>query len=398
VDLARVRLIDRLIGGVLCAVLDASRRILGRREESTGSSPKKILFIELSEIGAAILAEPALRHVRRSWPEAEIYFWIFAENADVLRVQGLVDPEKVFLIRSRSVWTVMVDALAGLRRVRREGIDAVVDLELFSRITAILSFLTGASQRTGFDRHEMEGLYRGKLQTRAVLYNPYRHISANFIALVEALKRPADEAPHLKAPSAIIETSVPRAPGLDSYRDAMSARLSARLPGFDRRKGFICLHADFESRLPIRNWPMPRYRELADRLLALDGVFVAWVGKIRGDGNGTPAHARSVDLSGETTLEELLGTLDLATAVVSHDSGVVHPATLTRAAVVALYGPETPSLYGPLTEDKTVFYENFACSPCLSAFNHRTSTCRDNACVRAIGVDAVFEAVRKRLY
>lgn len=394
-NLARAKRIDRLVGSVLCFAASLASRLLPRSEPV--EAPKKVLFIELSEIGAAILAEPALRRVRELWPEAEIHFWIFAENAEILRVQGLVDPEKIFVIRSRGVWTVVVDALRGLLRVRRAGIDAVIDLELFSRVTALLSFLTGAPRRSGFDRHEMEGLYRGALQTRPVLYNPYRHISANFLALVEALERPAGESPHLKAASLPVPTRVPRAPGLSAHRAAMTARLSAALPGFEARKAFVCLHADFESRLPLRDWPLERYRELADRLLELDGVFVGWVGKNRGPGAPGAPHPRRVDLAGETTLEELLGALDLAAALVSHDSGVVHLATMTRTSVIALFGPETPSLYGPLAEDKTVFYENFACSPCLSAFNHRTSTCAYNACVRAIGVDAVFEAVRRRL-
>jgi hypothetical protein len=32
-----------------------------------------------------------------------------------------------------------------------------------------------------------------------------------------------------------------------------------------------------------------------------------------------------------------------------------------------------------------------ACSPCVSAANHRKTPCSDNACMRAISVDQVLE-------
>ncbi|HFQ88757.1 MAG TPA: hypothetical protein ENK27_01660, partial [Desulfobulbus sp.] len=35
-----------------------------------------------------------------------------------------------------------------------------------------------------------------------------------------------------------------------------------------------------------------------------------------------------------------------------------------------------------------------ACSPCVSAANHRKTPCTDNRCLQAITVDQVFAAIR----
>ena len=77
--------------------------------------------------------------------------------------------------------------IAFLFWMRRKNIDTVLDLELFSRITALLTGLSGADRRVGFHRFHNEGLYRGEMLTHRVAYNPHIHISKNLISLVEAL-------------------------------------------------------------------------------------------------------------------------------------------------------------------------------------------------------------------
>jgi len=73
----------------------------------------------------------------------------------------------------------------------------------------------------------------------------------------------------------------------------------------------------------------------------------------------------------------------------------VHLASLTEINIIALFGPEAPLLYKPLSDKSIILYKDFACSPCLSAYNYRSSACKDNICLRAITVDEVYnQAVR----
>jgi len=57
-----------------------------------------------------------------------------------------------------------------------------------------------------------------------------------------------------------------------------------------------------------------------------------------------------------------------------------------------LFGPESPAIFAPVGKDTRVVYSDYPCSPCLSAFNHRNSSCRDNHCLKNITVEQVYEA------
>ena len=76
--------------------------------------------------------------------------------------------------------------------------------------------------------------------------------------------------------------------------------------------------------------------------------------------------------------------------MVTNDSGPGHFSSVTRLHTVVLFGPETPALYGSLGKSIPIT-ANLACSPCVSAANHRKTPCTDNACMRAIRVDDVLE-------
>ena len=106
---------------------------------------------------------------------------------------------------------------------------------------------------------------------------------------------------------------------------------------------------------------------------------------------------RCINFAGKTTFTELLALYYISDVLVTNDSGPVHFSTLTDIKTFAFFGPETPRLYGPLGDNCFVFYSNYACSPCISAFNHRKSACNDNKCLKVISVQEVYKKVQKEI-
>ena len=106
---------------------------------------------------------------------------------------------------------------------------------------------------------------------------------------------------------------------------------------------------------------------------------------------------RLVNFTGKTSLGELIELFNLADVLVTNDSGPAHFATLTGIHVVVFFGPETPQLYRPLTDRCTVMYSEFACSPCVSAFNQRRSVCTNNRCLQTISVEQVHATIAEIL-
>jgi ADP-heptose:LPS heptosyltransferase len=396
-----MRRIDRLAGVPLCflATLIVKLRDLLRHQRRP---IRRILFIELSEMGSTILADPALRKARER-AGAELYFAIFSQNADSLAFTGTIEQRNVFTIRSDSLWRLAFDTLSFLLWTRRNGIDTVVDLELFSRFTGLLTGLCGADRRVGFYRFHNEGLYRGEMLTHRVAYNPHIHIAKNFIALIDALTSATPTVPYSKTLIGDDELTIAAEPPNAATREAVEAQVAALVSGRDlSRLRLVLVNPNASNLLPQRRWMPERYAELIRRILAAyDDALVLITGapSERAEAEQLAAQCaseRCIAFAGHTKLTDLPALYAMANLMISNDSGPAHFAAACGLPTIVLFGPETPNLYRPLGT-ATAIYAGLACSPCVSASNHRKSACTDNVCMQAIGVEQVFQAVESAL-
>jgi ADP-heptose:LPS heptosyltransferase len=293
-------------------------------------------------------------------------------------------------------------ALRAVRRMRRLRIDATIDLEFFARSSAALSLLSGARRRVGFHAFGGEGPYRGNLMTHRLRINPHLHTSETFRLMVEALMQDPKALPTFGLVPPDVDDAPPTfAPGPDEVTAAR--RLVAEAAGTDRFEPLVLLNANCSDILPLRAWPSDRYVDLARRLLdRFPDLHVAMTGA---PSEAEPVRAlvaevaseRCFCLAGRTTLRELLVAYTLAELLVTNDSGPAHFATLTPIDVITLFGPEHPALFAARSPRNHVLFAGLACSPCVSALNNRTSTCRDNVCLQRIEVETVFDLACRRL-
>jgi ADP-heptose:LPS heptosyltransferase len=400
-----MRWVDFWAGVPVCfilSVLSFIGKLLRTRRPGERFKPRRILFIELSEMGSTILAYGAMKKAKERLG-AEVFFLIFQENAESVRLLDIVPEANVLTIRSRSIWTFLADTLAVVLKMRSLEIDAVIDLELFSRFPSILCWLSGAKAIVGFYRYEMEGLYRGTFQTYRVSYNPYYHISRNFVALVDALEAEPGGEPLLKKEVDTADTACAKLVSAADERKSILAKLRQHNPAIREGSKLVLLNPGASQFLPIRKWPVESYSELVRHILALPDAFVVIIG-VRSDSIEAKAICRAigdprcVDFTGQTAnLKELVDLFNVATALVTNDSGPAHFASLTDIRNVVLFGPETPVLYGPLGEHCVCLYAGLACSPCVSAYNHRKTRCTDNQCLKQITPAQVLEALRPSL-
>ena len=156
-----MRRIDRLAGVPLCAAATLLLRLVDLIRPRTPRPVRRILFVELSEMGT----EPAMRKARTQL-SAELFFVIFARNVGSLQLLGTFPPDNIFTVSDRSIFALARDTLSFLCWARREGIDTVVDFELFSRFTALLVRTSGADRRAGLYRFRNE---RGFIAVRCSL-------------------------------------------------------------------------------------------------------------------------------------------------------------------------------------------------------------------------------------
>ena len=192
-----MRRIDYYLGVPLCFLGTFCHKALELLDRRGRKPLRNVLFIELSEMGSAILVDPAMRKLQKK-SGANIYFAIFKKNKPSLDLLKTVPNENIYSIREGNLLFFVLDTLKFFFWTRKRKIDAVIDLELFSRFTALLTGFSGAPYKIGFHAYFNEGLYRGNFLSHKVAYNPHIHIAKNFIAMVNALLAPEKEVPYSK--------------------------------------------------------------------------------------------------------------------------------------------------------------------------------------------------------
>ena len=402
----RVRLmqiIDYWVGVPLCFLLTAWNSLLGFfRKREFSFTPQKILFIELSEMGSAILAYSMLVQAQRRFPQAQLYFLIFKRNRESCEILDLLPKENILVVDDRNFVRFAISTLRMVFRLHQLKIDTAVDLELFSRCTALITYLSGARNRVGFHRATNEGLYRGKLLTHEVPYNPHMHIAFNFLALLAAISADPREVPLVKKDLRDELIALPKLNITTAESEEIRTLLLQENQALAPDQPLLILNPDPGDALPLRGWPLERFAESAKLILA---EYPASVAVVTGLARSKPyalalqkslGPERCLDLTGKTaTLRSVVALFSCAKLLLTNDSGPAHLAALADIDAVVLFGPETPALYGPLSDKAVTLFAHYSCSPCLSALNHRYSKCNDNKCLQAISVEQVVSELRR---
>lgn len=438
------RFIDRWAGIPLCAAVSAVDAVMRRLRPAPAIArpPRAIVVILLSEMGSLVLANDMFARLKARYPDAPLHALLFRKNREILDLMQVMDPANVHTVDDRSLTSLLSSLAKAIGELRRAHVDVAIDCELFSRISSLLSYASGAAVRVGFHRHTQEGLYRGSHINRPVPYNPYHHISAQFLTLARAI----DSTAVPKSKLAVVAS--PKPPPhvqLDgALVQGIQTRLAQDFPAISGKT--LVLVYPGGGILPIRAWPLASYTALCEGLVA-DGCAVAVIG-LKDDqalarqlveqvqAGGREASAREeapfkqgprdwlsqtagaaappggrelhevnerggniIDLTGYTrSISELLALFHVARLLVTNDGGPGQFAALTPIWTLMLFGPETPGLYAPLTPRCHSFYSQWPCSPCLTAYNHRTSYCDgDNQCLKVIAPADVLAKARECL-
>lgn len=326
-------------------------------------------------IGDAVMATPALRALRRTFPEAELVGIHRPYISEVLAGTELIDRA---LLYDKSSPEAEHHGLAFARQLRREQFDLILLLTNSLR-TGWMAWLSGAKRRVGYAN---EG--RGWLLTDPL---PGFHRSTvrsaldNYLELVE----------HLGC-----EVSSKR------------TELSTLSKDETQWAAFLCTLDEELTRLPIvtlnpggafgeaKHWPSQHFAELSRRIV--DGYHKTVV-VMCGPGERDIAReiVRLANRPRVVSLADRSLSIGLSKAAVKHsellittDSGPRHFAQPFGTPVVTLFGP-THIGYSETYYEKSVHLQlKVDCGPC----QERTCPLGHHRCMTDLSVDRVFRAVQ----
>ena len=377
---------DRLLGAPLVLAVRVLRSLRGK-ERPAATAPgaddvRHVVLCKLWGLGNLAMVLPLVAAVRARFQRARITFVTLERNRELLASQPGLD--RIVTIKDHGLVAPLADLLQVVRELRADRPDLFLDFEQFLRVSGLVARASGARFVVGFDT---PGQDRRGLHDRAAPCAPDRHMSRSFAALAEAAGLATDGVPS----HALVVPAAAR------------PRIAA-LVGESAPRPWFVLHPGSGDNFPGRRWPVERFAAVAARLHARHGgsLFVT------GGAGERPLASELVaelaaqeiaarDLCGALDLPELLALLAASDLLISNDTGPVHLATALRRPVVALFGPNSPQLYGPLGATGRALYQPPPCSPCLTNQNAKSSGCTLPLCILRISVDDVAAAAEELL-
>jgi heptosyltransferase II len=151
----------------------------------------------------------------------------------------------------------------------------------------------------------------------------------------------------------------------------------------------VCPGADFG---PAKRWPAERFRKTME--LVSQKVACSWVivGTNRDRGLATEIlegfDGKAEDLTGKTSLNELIERIRSLRVLLTNDTGTMHLADSLGVPLVAVFGSTEPRLTGPRSPKSTVLRHQVECSPCF------LSECPlDFRCMHAVAPEEAAKAM-----
>lgn len=302
---------------------------------------QNILIIKPSALGDIVHALPVLPTLRARYPHARISWLVRREFAPLLECVDGLDDILLFDRKALGHWYYRPAAFDTLRQLRRSLKDArfdlVLDLQGLLR-TGVFACMTGCPERIGMaDCRELARLFYTRKVSRPAASV---HVLDYYMAVLQeaGVKRFLHTCP-LSAPPSAEQSLTEKLARFELH----PGRFAVLIPG--------SAHAS-------KCWPAERFAAVAEKLHEQYGFACAAVGT----GKDAPLvgaiqqHCRRpiVDLTGQTSIPELVALFARAGAVVSNDTGPGYIAVETGTPTVILYGNVNPRRVGPYNRPECV--------------------------------------------
>ena len=346
----------------------------------TQGQPKSFLIIRMGAFGDIICALPALRALRSAFPEARIG-WVVDEKFRAI-IAADPDIDEIFTV-PLARWERQAKSLIRLPGIIRE-------------LSALRRGLRCAKYDVCLD---LQGLIKSGVVARMARCGRTLQMAGDRLSRLQwafPAERVEPHGPHA------VDRMIPLAAAVGA--NVTAPRFDLHIPQ-DAREGAQRLLDQHEFGVdgPLvvlqpgagavhRMWPQDSFVQAARELRRRDGARIVISGgpgeeELAGE-IAARADVGALCVAGQTTPLELAALLELCDVAVVGDTGPMHVAAAVGTPTVALFGPANPERTGPHGDHHIVIQKPFPCQPC---FAH--PTCKDYACMAAIGVDEVVEAV-----
>ncbi|HJT22202.1 MAG TPA: D-glycero-beta-D-manno-heptose 1,7-bisphosphate 7-phosphatase [Nitrospira sp.] len=330
-------------------------------------------------LGDAVMCEPAIRGLKRLFPQASLSLLAKPAAGELFQAHGAVDRVIVYEDLGRHGGLLGKWTLAG--ELRRAQFDMAV---LFQNAfeAALLTCLAGISRRYGY---ATDG--RSVFLTEPVAV-PDRRTVVHQVHYYWNLLRPLGLTGEPLQPELAL---------LPVEEESMAGRLKES--GITDRDTVIGVNPG-STYGGAKRWLPERFADTVERLSgAMDRSRGQRVSAVILGAKGEEALGRDIAarlsipsavLSGATGIRELMAAIKRCALLLTNDTGPMHIASAFHVPIVAVFGPTDWRTTSPYGAGHTIVRHPVECSPCL------LRECPiDHRCMTGVSVDQVYEAAIK---
>jgi heptosyltransferase II len=351
---------------------------------------KKILVIKTHAIGDVLMTTPALRALRLAYPNSEISILIGKWSAPILKnnphITRCIEFDDAILHKKQIVKIIKI-----IFKLRTYKFDAAFIFHP-SPFIHLITVFAGIKNRFGLSRRGKNFLLTSSVEENGS-YDYY--YPKNFISVVHLIKS---------------------SPGVDSKNCETNLEVFSNASDRESVKNLLKNHqindftkfiliapggsANPKERISARLWPWEYYAELI-RMIQEKKLNYSIL--LSGGGNDREIISRiqekepqTIDLSGKTTILDLICLVGLSKCVICNDSSVLHIGIAQNRPTIGIFGPTSAKSRVPQSHIENCIQSSENCAPCY--YFGSFSGCKKNAsCMRSILPEKVFEKVKKAL-
>ncbi len=334
---------------------------------------KKILVINVNWLGDVVFSTPVLRALRVANKDAHIACLVISRCEEVLKNNPRIN--EIIVYDEYGKHQTFLAKLKFIRYLRKKRFDEVYVLHPSLR-RAMIGFLAGIPSRTGYNTKN-----RSFLLSRSI--PAPEHLMHKIDYFLNILKSCGINAVDRNCEFFINDT------------DIKEAQQILKKNGVDREEKYVVIN-------PGGNWMMKRWNaenfaKLGDIIAQKNKLKVVIAGAKKDKGLAVEIESlmkiKPTIITGLTSLHQLAAVMKASGCVVSADSGPMHISVAVGANTVAIFGPTSSDLTGPVgVGKKVILQKDVGCEiPCYK------SRCEDNRCMGEINPEEVYEQVVKML-
>ncbi|MFH1848382.1 MAG: lipopolysaccharide heptosyltransferase II [Candidatus Omnitrophota bacterium] len=335
-------------------------------------STKKILMIKMSAMGDCILAIPSARAIRKKFQNGNIKVLVDVKFRNVFKGCPYINETIVCDFDGKHKGPRGFLKLTG--ELRKEHFDIVVDLQN-NRKSHLLSFLSTAPLRFGYNNGKLGFLLNRKIRDKGPLVRPILHQFRVLSLLGIDVKDEGLELWH-------------------SEQDAQWAEEFLQQNWISSSQRLIGINMGASERWLTKRWPAEYIAKLCDALAKQMQARVIITGIKKDIPHAqkvlSMTKSKPIIACGKTNLSQLCALMKKCGVFVTGDSAPMHIATAIGVPFVALFGPTDPIRHVNAARDFIVLKKDMRCAPC-----YRSRCILNYRCMKKITVEEVLSAIKE---